>query len=439
MPIKFYDRKNELTMLEQNRVQSEKQSFFTLLVGRRRVGKTSLLMESVKGKKYLYLFVSRKNEQLLCAEFQQLAVDVLGLQIFGQTTQFKTLFEQLLIFSGINHFTLIIDEFQEFKNINPAVFSEMQHLWDKYKNDTRMHLIVCGSVYTLMHKIFEDAKEPLFGRIQSKIKLQPFHVDTLQQMLMDYSPQPQADDLLCLYMITGGVPRYVSLLLDAGAITKDLMLKYVTRVDSPFVSEGKDLLVSEFGKDYATYFSILQLIADGKTSQPEIDSVVGKNVGAYLVNLEKEYDFLQKRKPLFSKPGSRNNKWFINDLFLRFWFRFIYPHVYLYEMNKTHLLYEFLQIHYEQYSGYALERFFTDKIAITEEITGIGAWWDRKGENEIDLIALNSFAKKAIIAEIKRNTEKINPERLKAKAAFLSPYLNGYDVEYKMFGLQDVL
>lgn len=437
--MKFYDRKTELALLEQNRLQAEKQSFFTLLVGRRRVGKTSLLMESVNGKKYLYLFVSRKNEQLLCAEFQQLASDVLGLQIYGQTTQFKTLFEQLLIFSGTNHFTLIIDEFQEFNNINQAIFSEIQNLWDRYKNETHMHLIVCGSVYSLMHKIFEDAKEPLFGRIQSKIKLQPFHVDTLQQMLLDFTPNPQADDLLCLYMITGGVPRYVSLLLDAGAVSKDLMLKYVTRVDSPFVSEGKDLLVSEFGKDYGTYFSILQLIADGKTSQPEIDSVVGKNVGAYLVNLEKEFDFLQKRKPLFSKPGSRNNKWFINDLFLRFWFRFIFPNVYLYEMNKTHLLYDFLQTNYDQYSGYALERYFADKISISEDITGIGSWWDKKGENEIDLIALNSFTKKAIIAEIKRNQEKISPDRLKAKAACLTPFLNGYEVEFKMLGLRDMM
>ncbi|MDR1203347.1 MAG: hypothetical protein LBL58_17195 [Tannerellaceae bacterium] len=90
--------------------------------------------------------------------------------------------------------------------------------------------------------------------------------------------------------------------MESGAITKNKMLDKITSLDSPFIGEGKELLISEFGKEYGTYFSILQLIASGKTSQSEIDSIIGKNTGAYLVNLEKEYSLIIRNKPLFSKP-----------------------------------------------------------------------------------------------------------------------------------------
>jgi AAA+ ATPase superfamily predicted ATPase len=73
--MKYYDRINETALLERNRKQSEKSAVFTVMVGRRRIGKTSLLLESVKGQKYLYLFVSRKSEPLLCEQFQKEAME----------------------------------------------------------------------------------------------------------------------------------------------------------------------------------------------------------------------------------------------------------------------------------------------------------------------------------------------------------------------------
>ncbi|KAA6319826.1 hypothetical protein EZS27_030326, partial [termite gut metagenome] len=129
--MKFYDRKTELETLNRNREQSKKSACFTVMVGRRRIGKTSLLLKSVKGQNYLYLFVSRKNEPLLCTQFQKEAMEVLGLQIFGTITQFHDLFEQLLLFATKEHYTLIIDEFQEFDNVNSSIFSDIQNLWDK--------------------------------------------------------------------------------------------------------------------------------------------------------------------------------------------------------------------------------------------------------------------------------------------------------------------
>lgn len=427
--MKFYNRKKEQEILLQNKIQSEKSACFTVMVGRRRIGKTSLLLESVRGQKYLYLFVARKNENLLCSQFQSDAEKMLGLKIFGTITQFRDLFEQLLIFATREHFTLIIDEFQEFESVNPAIFSDIQNLWDQYKDKARINFIACGSIYSLMMKIFENRKEPLFGRLSSKIILQPFSVSVTKEILREYNAKYSPEDLLCLYLLTGGVAKYIELLMDAGAVTHKQMLDMVTRADSPFLGEGKDLLISEFGKEYGTYFSILQLIASGKNRQSEIDSIIDKNTGAYLVNLEKEYSLIVRNKPMFSKPGSRRARWSLNDNYLRFWFRFIYPNQSLIEMGRFDLLREYIDKNYEQYSGLILEKYFREKISESLRVTEIGSYWDSKGENEIDIVALNDLDKTSIIAEVKRNAKKIDMVKLETKVKSIQKHLAKYKTD----------
>jgi len=434
----FYDRVNELETLERIEKQSTETACFTIMVGRRRIGKTSLLLHASKGKKLLYLFVSRNNEAVLCSQFQQQAKETLGLQIYGAINRFADLFEQLLIFAQNEHYTLIIDEFQDFDYINRAIFSEIQNLWDRYKDRIKLNFIACGSIYSLMMKIFEQNKEPLFGRLTSKIILKPLSTGVIKSILKDYNPLYTADDLLFLYMITGGVSHYLALLMNAKSSTFKKMIDFVTRSDSPFLSEGKELLVSEFGRDYSTYFSILQLIAAGKNTQSEIDSMTGKNTGAYLANLEKHYSLIVRNKPMFSKPESRNSHWAINDNFLHFWFRFVYPNQALIEMGKYDLLKLHIANHYEQFSGLFLEKFFRQKFSEEEMITSIGSYWDNRGENEIDLIALNDFDKTATIAEIKRNPKKISLQSLAIKAASVQKHLSGYELTLKALSLNDM-
>ena len=436
--MKFYGRKKELEILQINQVQSKRTACFTVMVGRRRIGKTSLLLESVKGQRYLYLFVSRKNEQLLCAQFQKDAQEALGLQIFGSITDFADIFEQLLIYSMKEPYTLIIDEFQELEYVNSAIFSDIQRLWDKYKDQAKINFIACGSIYSMMLKIFENRKEPLFGRLTSKIALQPFSVGVMKEILEHYNPRYTSEDLLCMYAITGGVAKYITLLMEAGAATDSKMFDLVVRPDSPFLVEGKDLLVSEFGKEYGTYFSILQLIASGKTTQTEMDSIVGKNTGAYLANLEKEYFLISRNRPMFAKPESRKTRWSISDNYLRFWFRFIYPSQSMIELGKHDLLREYIVQNYEQYSGLLLEKYFKEKLSETARITAVGSYWDNKGENEIDLIAINELDKTGIVAEVKRNPRKINLESLTTKTKVVQKELAKYKIEIKGFSMKDM-
>ena len=436
--MKFYDRIDELAVLENINRQSKKTSCFTLLTGRRRLGKTSLLMRMAKNKKHLYLFVSRQNEKLLCEQFQKEAEISLGLKIFGQIENFKDLFEELLKYAKNTPYTLIIDEFQEFERVNPAIFSQIQHLWDKYKDDVKLNFIVCGSIYSMLIKIFENSKEPLFGRLSSKIILKPFQTTMLKNIIKDCNKKWTNEDLLCLYILTGGVPKYISLLMDAKAASKNKMIDFIVKADSLFLSEGKDLLISEFGKDYGTYFSILQLIANGKNTQSEIDSVIGKNTGTYLANLEKDFALISRKKPLFSKTESRNGRWRITDNYLSFYFRFLYPNQSLIEQRQFDLLRKIILRGYEQYSGLILEDYFKNKLSESGKFTSIGSHWNNKGKNEIDIIALNALNKTAVIAEVKRNARKINLEYLKSKTSAISPELSKYTVDFQGLSLADM-
>ena len=318
--MKFYNRDKELNYLRQIGEDAKTSSRMTIIVGRRRIGKTKLIKEAYKeaSQKRVYLFVSRKNETLLCEEFISIIQNALDVKVFGEFTKFKDLFEYLMELAKTTPFTLVIDEFQEFLQINNTVYSDMQNIWDSYKDVSKMNLVLSGSIYSLMKKIFEDKKEPLFGRANHKIHLKPFSVQTLEEILEEHHTSYSNEDLLSFYILTGGVAKYVELFVDNKAFTFEKQLDLIFDENSLFIDEGKNLLIEEFGKEYTTYFSILSLISSSKTSRSEIESILGKNVGGYLDRLENEYTIIKKVKPIFAKEGSRTLKYEIIDNFFSF-------------------------------------------------------------------------------------------------------------------------
>jgi hypothetical protein len=337
------------------------------------------------------------------------------------------------------HFTVVFDEFQTFYKINPAIFSEMQDIWDRYHTQSHINLITSGSIQSLMKQIFEKESEPLYGRPTSKFTLRPFDISVMKQILADAYPKYKNEDLLCLYMITGGVAKYIELLIDAQCFTKEKMLNYVCRQDSYFITEGRDLMNQEFGDDSTTYFSILQLIAGGMTRRSDIDGTIQKDVGAYLQNLEKNYNMIARLKPILSRPNSKTTAYEISDNFLRFWFRFICPYQSVIERQQHALLHENISQHYEQFSGRTLELYFHAKTMVTGKFTLVGNWWNRKGENEIDMIALNEFDHTGIAAEIKRNANKISKKALEEKIAALPQSDFGkYTLVPQMLSMEDM-
>lgn len=439
--MKFYDRDKEISFLQETERQSETVAKFTVVTGRRRIGKTSLVLKAYEDVPMLYFFVARKAEPDLCESYLEEIGRVLNVPVIGKCKHFSEVFEFLMKLSVERHFTLFIDEFQEFFKVNKSVFSDMQRIWDLYEKRSHINLVVCGSVYSMMQKIFKDRKEPLYGRCTGELKVQPFRPSVLRQILADVKPDYTHEDLLALFSFTGGVAKYVQLLIDSGAFSKDEMIASMISENSLFLSEGRNNLIEEFGRDYGIYFSILTCIARGCNTRSAIEDVVGREIGGYLTNLEKDYELIRKRQPLFEKTSSKNVRYEVEDVFYTFWFRFLFKYNYIIEIENYAKLRDIIQRDYETFSGFMLERYFFRKAVESGDYTHIGRWWNRKGFNEIDLICEDETGKRVEIIEIKRNAARIDYESLKEKAdVFLKTIAayNDFQVVCKGLSMEDM-
>lgn len=201
------------------------------------------------------------------------------------------------------------------------------------------------------------------------------------------------------------------------------MIDSIISSDSVFINEGRAILVEEFGKDYDTYFSILSAIASGNTRRSEIESLIGKEIGGYLTRLEDDYGIIKKDIPLGAKASTKNAVYTIHDNFFTFWFRFIFKYGHILEIGAYNQMRALIKRDYATFSGKMLERYFFDKAAESGAYTILGRWWDRKGENEIDLIAANEIDKTAEIFEIKRQRRNINIANLDEKVKTMLPQI----------------
>lgn len=413
--MKFYDRERELGELEKVEKQTNGSARMTVLTGRRRVGKTSLALEFARSRRHLYLFVSKKSEPLLCSEYLEDIRRQFDVPVVGEIKTFRDVFLLLLEISKKEPFTLIVDEFQEFLQVNPAVYSEIQHLWDINKGKCHLNLVCIGSVYALMHRIFEEKKEPLFGRADRILFLKPFPVRTIHEILADHGATGMKAIFDC-YVLTGGMPKYLDLFVANSALTFDRMVDFVLQADSPLLSEGRNLLIEELGKEYGTYFSILELISLGKTARAEMQSILGADIGGHLDRLEDTFGVISKHKPIDARPNSRLQKYWITDNFLNFWFRFIYRNRSAVETGNFGYVREVIRRDYPVHCGHLLEKCFRELMAEAGNYNRIGSYWERGNQNEIDLVAVNDIRKTITIADIKLSKSRLRVEELKHRA-----------------------
>lgn len=441
--MKFYDRENEMTALKKYEKLSNKNAQFIVITGRRRIGKTTLIKRAFTDIPFLYFFVGKKSEALLCEELSEIVRHTLNEDI-GDFSSFKRLFAVIMGLSKRINFTLVLDEFQNFKYANESIFSDMQDVWDDNKSESKINLVVCGSIYSKMKKIFEDKDEPLYGRATARFKIKPFSISTLQNIIRDYNPTYSPDDLLALYSLTGGVAKYVELVMEHNALKKDEMIEDVVSMGSYFIDEGREMLSDEFGKDYGKYFSVLSALANGYTTRGEMTNYVGFDTGGYLDKLENDYGIIAKKRPYMMGEQGKNVRFEISDNFLTFWFRFIYKYWSAVEIGNMNYIYAKINNDYDTFSGIMLERYFRQKYSESGKYTIVTNYWEsvrksNQGEdNEIDVIAVDAENKQLIIGEIKRNKNKISIPELEKKSKKIQSYHKKWKTQFVGLSLDDM-
>ncbi|MFH1713434.1 MAG: ATP-binding protein [Candidatus Jacksonbacteria bacterium] len=419
--MKFYNRKKELEILQTHWQHSELVA--DVLTGRRRIGKTQLALEFAKGKKFFYFFVGRKSLPALLEEWAGILRS-----IYPEVTVFRNLDEFLkVLFLSIKKekVLIIFDEFQNFKYFYPAAFSEFQKHIDLNLKISRAHILFLGSAVSMIEKIFIDKKEPLFGRTTRVINLKPFDFLLISKILSDLGYQKNIQLFFDIYAIFNGIPKYYALLekeVKLNQTLKDIMLNFFYQEDAPLKQEGTALLQQEFGQDYTRYFDILTYMAQGATQINEIAgklNIAANKLAVYLSRLEKNYYLIEKRAPVLIKKSIRA-RYYLKDVFLQFWFRYIYRNLSYIEKADSRLLYVLTQKDWSNFQGKIFEDLILDlircynvKINKNFQFKEVGRFWDRKGEVEIDFVGVGIDKTEVCLGEIKLNNKRINQALIK--------------------------
>ncbi len=394
--IQFIGREDELTQLQ----EISKKDFFLIVRGRRRIGKTLLLRKALGNAAYIFVWPDKSLDWIL----EQISNE-------HHLPRFKT-FGSLLSYLFEQNTTIIIDEFQNFLNIDASVYGEIQEVIDKRKQEKIFfQLVVAGSSYSLMNKVFNDSASPLYGRKTHEIVLSNLDICSLFEEL-----KISLDEFIELWSVFEGVPYYYEL-IELKKTTQDALFTLVLSAQSQLKEEGKAILSVEFGKDSRTYNTVLTAIAEGKTKLNEIASLFDnkKNeVVKYLELLRKDFNLVKKTTPLTENPRkSRMGRYEIYDNFLSFWF-------YFYDKNRAYIEQErFLELRaffdreFKSYVGKKFEKFVIELLKAKHLLSefgfqSIGKQWGRceAGTYEIDILATNELGD-ALFGECKWS-EKVN-------------------------------
>ncbi|NOI30474.1 ATP-binding protein [Vibrio coralliilyticus] len=438
---KLYDRQRELNALQTVSEQIvDTKGQLSVMVGRRRVGKTRLLNEAFHqdNTPCLYLFISRKSESALVAEFAEIIHSELGAQFFQPQT-LRDIMEFLLDYAKQKPMTIILDEFQDIDIVNPALLSDIQNLWDANKRASMMHLVCCGSLYSMMTKIFKGKGEPLFNRDDRFFHIQPLPPSYLVGVMKDHD-QFDAENMLRWWCLSGGIPKYLEWLTRFSAESDDLFEAVISEF-SPLIKEGTHRLVEDFGSEHRIYFDILGAISKGNTSRARIENFLDMSVGVHLEKLNEVFDVITKLRPISSKENSRDIRYAISDPFLNFWFRFIHANKSAVEIENYEYIRRYIERDFTVYSGLELESLFKAILVESKQFGKIGGYWDAKGHNEIDIVAINDLDKTILIAEVKRQQKRYSEAKLIEKSHHLLKKLNlkEYDIEYRGFSLDNLV
>lgn len=415
MIVEFVDRREELEFLE--RVCASGRAQLVVVYGRRRVGKTRLLLELLRRRRGLYFYVPRGGAETI---LEELSRSVEGEFFKGfRFADFRAFLEYLAA-KMEQGYVVVIDEFQRLAEVEGAL-SLLQRYWDERFSSTRSTLILAGSAIGSVVRVALRGDAPLYGRRTALLKLEPLGFAGVLEWFSGLSPV----DAVKLYGIFGGTPAYLEL-VDERRSPEENALELVLSRRGPLHEEPVHLLMEEL-RAPARYMDILGAIAQGRTTLSEIASVAAlrrENATTYLSYLEL-LGLVERERPVLGRGRSH---YAIRDPFFAFWFKFAWPNMRSLEMGLEREVWASAAEEFNAHLGWVFERVareFVVEAGKSGELPvrpkAVGRWWS--GSEEIDVVALSPEGA-ALLLEVKwgslsrREAENILA-RLAGKAARL--------------------
>ena len=404
MILKFVDRKEELKALKSLQTAA-------IIYGRRRVGKTALIKEFIKDRKAFY-FLCQKNK--IEAEFERF------LNKFNRTfsryieaKNFEEFFESI----KKEEMIIVLDEFSYWVEKNPGIPSLFQYIIDEILREGKIKIIFCGSLISTMESLL-SYKNPLYGRIKLKIKLEPLKFKFLKEFLPKYS----LEDLIKVYSCVGGIPAYLQEFDKDLSVYENLDRLFFNKFG--FLYEDAERLLKDELREPEIYFRIIESIASGETTLGKISSkafVSITNLPKYLRTLKKMRIIKEEKSVLGKNKVIR-----IADNYFNFWIKFVHPFREEIELG----IFSFPEEKFNTYLGEIFEGVCKEFLIETRlfPFTKVGKWWHK--DKEIDLVALNERTKEILFSECKWK-DRVSPKKILEELVEKSQYVQWHNKERK--------
>lgn len=421
----FVGRERELKALKD---VYEKNGFgMTIIYGRRRVGKSTLINEFIKGKKAIFYTATKVGSERNLELFSKQVLDVIDPTM--STATFSSVESVLDVItnkvSDNEKIILVIDDLPYWAQKDEALLSILQKYIDTQWLDKNIMLILCGSALSFMEKKVLGEKSPIFGRRDSQIKIEAFNYKDSALFVPDYSAQEKA---IC-YGVTGGVAKYLALFNPKKSLDENI-IKLFFNTDGYLFDETRNLLIQEF-TDVTLVNNIIEQVASGENTLNNIASKVHERDTTVLYSLEKliAVGLIEKKNCITEEKNKKKKQYVLKDHMFKFWYKFIPNAVSVIEMGQGEVYYNKVvkpQLH--SFMGSIFEemcRYYTLEQGIKgvygSFMTQTGTWWgveqidNEEGKQytqsaDIDVVGISSIDKTAVVGECKFKNEKIDKE-----------------------------
>ncbi|MDR1971090.1 MAG: ATP-binding protein [Treponema sp.] len=401
----FIGRERELAALEE-RYGSGKFEL-GIMYGRRRVGKTTLLSEFVRGKRAVFFTAMETSAEENLLSLSRSIMGDSGGPVFQN---FPDACRRIFEMAREGPLVFIIDEFPYLAASYPGISSVLQKLIDEYKANSPLFMIINGSSMTMMEDYFFTYKRPLYGRKTFQLKIEPFGFFEMKS----YFRKSSAGRLPYIYGVYGGIPQYFEY-YDQRLSFRENLIKNYLRTGAPLLDEPGSLLKQEV-RDPSNYNAILSAIAEGCTRYSDIAAkakLESGNIAGFLKNLT-ALNLIARESPV--PEGGRRPLYVLKDHMIRFWYRFIPAYLSQINSGKSALVCDAIEAELDPYMGKVFEAITGEYLWMlngTERLpfafTQAGRWWGgdpaKKREEEIDIIAHDGKTR-AIFCECKWQKKK---------------------------------